>query len=85
MLHPASMLRIEQLTYRIGGRILFDQASATIAPGHRIGLVGRNGSGKTTLIRLISGELQPDGGRIKFLSAGASASAARRRRPVRKA
>ena len=59
------MLRIEQLTYRIGGRILFDGASATIAAGHRVGLVGRNGSGKTTLIRLITGELEPDGGHIR--------------------
>ncbi|MFO1152348.1 MAG: ABC-F family ATP-binding cassette domain-containing protein [Rhodospirillales bacterium] len=58
------MLRIDNLTYRIGGRILFDRASVTISPSHRIGLVGRNGSGKTTLIRLITGELEPDGGTI---------------------
>ena len=58
------MLRIEQLTYRVGGRLLLDRASAAIASGQRVGLVGRNGSGKTTLFRLITGELEPDGGRI---------------------
>ena len=35
------MLSIDKLTYRIGPRILFDQAEASIHPGHRVGLVGR--------------------------------------------
>ena len=56
------MLRIDTLTYRIGPRLLLDGASATVNPGHRVGLVGRNGSGKTTLLRLITGELDADGG-----------------------
>ncbi|MGZ9071308.1 MAG: ATP-binding cassette domain-containing protein, partial [Allosphingosinicella sp.] len=59
------MLSIDKLTYRIGQRILFDQADASIAPGHRVGLVGRNGTGKTTLLRLIAGEIDPDGGAIR--------------------
>ena len=59
------MLRISDLTYRIGARLLFDRAQATINTGHRVGLVGRNGAGKTTLVRLIAGELEPDGGRIE--------------------
>jgi ATP-binding cassette subfamily F protein 3 len=58
------MLRIDTLTYRIGARVLLDEADASINPGHRVGLVGRNGSGKTTLLRLITGELELDGGRI---------------------
>ncbi len=60
------MLRLEKLTYRIGGRVLLDGADAAIAPGHRVGLVGRNGTGKTTLLRLICGEIEPDGGRIEL-------------------
>jgi ATP-binding cassette subfamily F protein 3 len=59
------MLRIDSLTYRIGGRVLFDQATATIGAGHKVGLVGRNGTGKTTLLRLVAGELEADGGRIE--------------------
>ena len=58
------MLRVDGLTYRVGGRTLLDQADATIEVGHRVGLVGRNGTGKTTLLRLIAGDLEPDGGSI---------------------
>ena len=56
------MLRIDNLTYRIGPRVLLDRTSAAINPGHRVGLVGRNGTGKTTLLRLVTGDLDPDGG-----------------------
>jgi ATP-binding cassette subfamily F protein 3 len=62
------MLRIEKLTYRIGSRVLLDQASAAINAGHRVGLVGRNGTGKTTLLRLITGVLEADGGTIEIPS-----------------
>src|SRR5436190_812788 len=58
------MLHINDLTYRIEGRVIFDKASAGIPAGHKVGFVGRNGSGKTTLLRLIAGELQPDDGGI---------------------
>ncbi len=58
------MLKIENLTYRIQGRVLFDEADATIGPGAKIGLVGRNGSGKTTLFGLIAGDLSVDSGNI---------------------
>ncbi len=60
------MLQINDLTYRIGSRVLLDQASASINDGHRVGLVGRNGTGKTTLFRLIAGLLAPDGGSIEL-------------------
>jgi ATP-binding cassette subfamily F protein 3 len=60
------MLHINDLTYRIAGRVLFEGASATIPPGHRVGMVGRNGTGKSTLLKLIMGELQPDGGEIRI-------------------
>jgi ATP-binding cassette subfamily F protein 3 len=62
------MLSINALTYRIGARVLFDQADATVAAGHRVGLVGRNGCGKTTLLRLIAGRLEADEGRIEVPS-----------------
>ena len=62
------MLRIQDLSYSIGGRPLFEEASATIPTGHKIGLVGRNGAGKTTLFRLIRGELALEGGEVSLPS-----------------
>ena len=58
------MLRIDDITYSVEGRPLFEQATATIPAGHKVGLVGRNGAGKTTLFRLIRGELALEGGSI---------------------
>ncbi len=51
------MLEISDLTYRIAGRALFDGASAFIAQGWKVGLIGKNGTGKTTLLRLIREEV----------------------------
>jgi ATP-binding cassette, subfamily F, member 3 len=60
------MLHINDLTYRIGGRILFDRATAAIPAGHKVGFVGRNGTGKTTLLRLIMGDIAPDDGTVSW-------------------
>ena len=60
------MLKIQDITYSVEGRPLFDGASATIPTGHKVGLVGRNGSGKTTLFRLIKRELALEGGEISL-------------------
>jgi len=59
------MLHVNDLTYRIGGRTLFEQATAVVPAGHKAGLVGRNGTGKTTLFRLVLGELQADSGSVQ--------------------
>ncbi len=61
-----SLLVISDATIRIGGRALLDQADLTIAPGQRVGLVGRNGAGKSTLLRAIAGEIALDGGTIRL-------------------
>ena len=60
------MLTISQITYAVEGRPLFEDASAIIPNGHKVGLVGRNGTGKTTLFRLIRGELSLEGGSISL-------------------
>ncbi len=51
------MLEISDLTYRIAGRALFEGASAFIAAGWKVGLIGKNGAGKTTLLKLIREEV----------------------------
>ncbi|HDR28724.1 ABC-F family ATP-binding cassette domain-containing protein [Rhodovulum sp.] len=58
------MLRIDDISFAMEGRPLFERASAVIPDGHKVGLVGRNGAGKTTLFRLIRGELALESGEI---------------------
>ena len=58
------MLHINALTYRLGERLLIDNATVALPSGARVGLVGRNGAGKTTLFRLIRGDLSPESGAI---------------------
>ncbi|MBL9059674.1 MAG: ABC-F family ATP-binding cassette domain-containing protein, partial [Mangrovicoccus sp.] len=60
------MLRIDDISYSVEGRPLFEGASAIIPAGHKVGLVGRNGAGKTTLFKLIRGELVLEGGSISM-------------------
>jgi len=60
------MLRIDDISYAVAGRPLFEHASAVLPEGHKVGLVGRNGTGKTTLFRLIRGELALEGGEISL-------------------
>jgi ATP-binding cassette subfamily F protein 3 len=60
------MLRITDLTYRIGGRTLLERAAVALPAGARVGLVGRNGTGKTTLFRIIAGEIMPEQGEVQF-------------------
>jgi ATP-binding cassette subfamily F protein 3 len=60
------MLSVNDMTFRVAGRALFERASLAVNKGDRAGLVGPNGSGKTTLLKLIAGELQPDEGEISL-------------------
>ncbi|MDJ0921807.1 MAG: ATP-binding cassette domain-containing protein [Henriciella sp.] len=52
------MLKISDLDYRVEARPLFEGASAQIAAGWKVGLVGRNGTGKSTLLRLIREDVE---------------------------
>ncbi|HEY4982293.1 MAG TPA: ABC-F family ATP-binding cassette domain-containing protein [Pseudolabrys sp.] len=60
------MLVIDDLTVRIAGRTLLEDASARIIPGARVGLIGRNGSGKSTLFNVITGEMSAEQGSIEI-------------------
>src|SRR3984957_229138 len=60
----APMLHISALTYRLGERLLIDNATAALPSGAHVGLVGRHGAGKTTLFRILRGELAPEAGAI---------------------
>ncbi|MDQ3144356.1 MAG: ATP-binding cassette domain-containing protein [Pseudomonadota bacterium] len=58
------MLNISEITVRLGGRTILDRATAAIPPGSSVGLIGRNGAGKSTLMKVMIGQLDPDGGSI---------------------
>ncbi len=60
------MLRIDNISYSIEGRLLIDNASAVVPTGHKVGFVGRNGTGKTTIFKLIRGELVLEGGDVSI-------------------
>ena len=62
----AAMLRVNDLTYRIGERVILDSATFSIPDRARVGLVGRNGAGKTTLFRAILGDLPTDAGAVSL-------------------
>jgi ATP-binding cassette subfamily F protein 3 len=51
------MLVIDDVSLRVAGRLLIEQATVQIPDGARVGLVGRNGTGKSTLFRAIAGDL----------------------------
>ncbi|MGU5674106.1 ATP-binding cassette domain-containing protein [Aeromonas hydrophila] len=59
-----SVLTIHNLTYHIGDKTLYQQASFRLHAGEHVCLTGHNGAGKSTLLQLIQGERLPDGGDI---------------------
>jgi len=59
------LITLENLSYKIDDRALFENLNFIFTAGMRVGLVGANGSGKTTLLRILRGELQPTSGTIQ--------------------
>ncbi|AJF07900.1 ATP-binding cassette domain-containing protein [Geoalkalibacter subterraneus] len=59
-----SLLTVKNISLAFGGPLLLDGAELTIRDGERLCLLGRNGAGKTTLMRVLNGDLPPDGGDI---------------------
>lgn len=59
------MITVQNLAIDVGARRLMEGVNFQVAPGDKVGLVGRNGAGKTTLTKTLSGELQPSEGNIQ--------------------
>jgi len=55
---------VEDVSLALGGRALLDHVTWQLGPGDRVGLVGVNGAGKSSLLRLLTGDLGPDSGRV---------------------
>jgi len=56
------MITLKNLTLRRGTKVVLQDASVTLNPGEKIGLVGRNGAGKSSLFALLTGRLHADAG-----------------------
>ena len=63
----ANLVNLEKVTAHVPGdasRVLLDAVSLGVTDGERVGVVGLNGGGKTTLLDILTGEREPDGGRV---------------------
>ena len=68
-----AIFTFEQVSLAFGDQTILKDAEFSIEPGERVCLIGRNGAGKTTLLKLITGQIEPDQGAIRF-SAGVEVS-----------
>ncbi|MFW6338944.1 MAG: ABC-F family ATP-binding cassette domain-containing protein [Alkalispirochaetaceae bacterium] len=58
------MITVQDLKLSFGNRVLFKEVDLKFTPGNCYGVIGANGSGKSTFLKLLSGEIEPDGGSI---------------------
>jgi len=61
-----NLVEIENLTFKRGERLIFDNLSLSIPKGKVTAIMGPSGIGKTTLLRLIGGQIKPESGNILF-------------------
>ena len=62
----ANLVEIENLTFKRGERVIYDDISLSIPKGKVTAIMGPSGIGKTTLLRLIGGQIKPESGNIFF-------------------
>jgi ATP-binding cassette ChvD family protein len=60
------VVEVEQLRKAYGDRVLIDELTFTLPRGGIVGVIGPNGAGKTTLVRMITGQEQPDSGKVRL-------------------
>ncbi|RAS82904.1 ABC-F family ATP-binding cassette domain-containing protein [Priestia endophytica] len=61
-----SILTVKDLSHGFGDRAIFDNVSFRLLKGEHIGLVGANGEGKSTFMNIITGQLEPDAGKVEW-------------------
>jgi len=59
-----SLLSANELTLAFGHQLLLEGVTLAVAPGEKVGLVGRNGCGKTSLLKILAGEMNADADEI---------------------
>ena len=60
------LLELDHISKRFGSIVVADSLSVSLVPGDAVGVVGPNGAGKTSLFSLISGDLRPNSGDVRF-------------------
>ena len=60
------LLQLDNVTKRFGRVVIAEDLSFAVGPGEVVGIVGPNGAGKTSLFGLISGDLSPGAGQVRF-------------------
>ena len=61
---PTYDLGLERVSLEFATKTIFTDVTQGVFEGDRIGIVGKNGDGKSTLLRLLSGHIKPDFGRV---------------------
>ena len=59
------LITLDNISLRFSEKIILDQVNATIIKGDKIALIGRNGEGKSSFMRLLSGMIFADDGKLK--------------------
>jgi branched-chain amino acid transport system ATP-binding protein len=62
----AALLEVEDLSVHFGALAAVKNVSFEVEEGERLGMIGPNGAGKTTLFNLLTGQLRPSAGRVRF-------------------
>ncbi|MBP2650428.1 MAG: yheS 3 [Firmicutes bacterium] len=63
-----SVLNVEKVTHGFGARRILEDVSFRLLKGEHVGLIGANGEGKSTFLSIITGQLQPDEGKVEWSS-----------------
>ncbi|PMH46301.1 ABC transporter ATP-binding protein [Vibrio sp. 10N.286.49.B3] len=63
---PNPIMMMDEVSAGYDNNLILEKIRLNLVPGSRIGLLGRNGAGKSTLIKLLSGELNPQGGELTY-------------------
>lgn len=61
-----SVLKVSDVSFSFGNRTILENASFVLQKGEHVGLIGLNGEGKSTFIKMITGSLTPDSGKIEW-------------------
>src|ERR1044071_3759170 len=61
-----SILSVSNIEKSFGGDTILDGVGFRLGWGQKMGLVGRNGCGKTTLLRILTGQMEPDKGAVRY-------------------